>query len=143
MNQQERREVERACIDLVHRLAQYSDHDERERSADLFTADGTWIRLGVPYTGRDAILSSFKGPPEQILRHFVTNTVVDIVDDDHAQAVSYYLLYRYVPDSRAPQSPLPLGMPFSLGEWHDKFVKTADGWRIAHREVRRLFQLPA
>lgn len=69
--------------------------------------------------------------------------MIDIGDRSHAQAVSYYLLYRYVPDTPAPKPPLPLGMPFSLGEWHDKFVKTADGWRIAHREVRRLFQLPA
>lgn len=140
----ERLEIERECVGLIHRLAQYSDHDERERAADLFTAGGTWIRAGTPYTGRDAILSSFKGPPEQILRHFVASTVVDIPDASHAQAVSYYLLYRHVPEEIAnPAQPLPLGMPFSLGEWHDKFVKTEDGWRISHREVRRLFQLPA
>ena len=143
MNNEERREIERACVDLIHRLAQYSDRDERQRSADLFTADGTWIRGGTPYTGREAILSSFKSPPGQVLRHFVTGTVVDIDDANTARAVSYYLLYRHVPETAEPKLPLTLGMPFSLGEWHDKFVRTADGWRISHREVRRLFQLPA
>lgn len=63
MDRQERLEIERACIDLIHRLAQCSDRDERETCADLFTGDGTWIRGGTPYTGREAILSSFKGPP--------------------------------------------------------------------------------
>ena len=143
MDKQNRLEIERDCMDLIHRLAQYSDHHECELSADLFTADGSWTRGGTPYKGRAAILSSFNGAAGQILRHFVTNTVIDILDDSHAEAVSYYLLYRYVPDASVPKSPMPLGMPFSLGEWHDKFVKTIDGWRIAHREVRRLFQLPS
>ena len=142
MDRQQQLEIERACVDLIHRLAQYSDRDERERSAGLFTPDGIWIRGGTPYTGREAILSSFKGPPGQILRHFVTNTVVDIADDSHAQAVSYYLLYRHVPVTAEPKLPMTLGMPFSLGEWHDKFVRTAGGWRISHREVRRLLQSP-
>jgi len=27
-----------------------------------------------------------------------------------------------------------------MGEWHDKFVKTAQGWKFASRETKRLFE---
>jgi hypothetical protein len=59
---------------------------------------------------------------------------------DHAEAVTYYLAYHHDPGTASPAFPLPLDPPFSLGEWHDRFVRTADGWRIAHRETRRLFE---
>lgn len=29
------------------------------------------------------------------------------------------------------QKPLPMELPFSMGEWHRRFERTDDGWRIA------------
>jgi hypothetical protein len=53
--------------------------------------------------------------------------------------VTYFLLYRYDPETANPKLPMPLGMPFRMGEWHDLYIKADEGWRFAHREVGRLF----
>jgi hypothetical protein len=140
MNDTERRIIERQCHDLVVQLCHLSDHGEREKSVDLFTRDGTWIRGGKPYKGREEMLQSFRGSPTQVIRHLTSNILITVKDDDTAEGVTYYLAFHTDPGTAQPKLPLPLEPPFSLGEWHDKFVRTPSGWRIAHREVKRFFQ---
>ncbi len=139
MNDSERRTIEQQCRDLVVQLCQLSDHGEREKSVDLFTADGTWIRGGKPFKGREEMLQSFRGSPTQVIRHLTSNILITVKDDNSAEGVTYYLAFHNDPGTAQPKLPLPLE-PFSLGEWHDKFVRTPSGWRIAHREVKRFFQ---
>jgi hypothetical protein len=140
MSTDERTEIELACKDLVNRLVQLSDHQLKVESSELFTTDGTWIRGGTPYTGRAAIIASFKGSPTDVIRHLATGTVIDVEDERNARGVTYYIVYRYDPKTSEPKLPMPLEKPFSMGEWHDNFVKTDHGWRFSRREVKRLFQ---
>ena len=140
MNDSERRTIEQQCRDLVVQLCQLSDHGEREKSVDLFTQDGTWIRGGKPYKGREEMLQSFRGSPTQVIRHLTSNILITVKDDNAAEGVTYYLAFHNDPGTAQPKLPLPLEPPFSLGEWHDKFVRTPAGWRISHREVKRFFQ---
>jgi SnoaL-like domain len=139
MNDSERRLVEQQCRDLVVLLCHLSDHGEREKAVQCFTPDGTWIRGGKPYTGRAEMLQSFRATT-QVIRHLTANVLVTVKDDNTAEGVTYYLAFHHDPGTAEPKLPLPLDPPFSLGEWHDKFVRTPEGWRIAHREVRRFFQ---
>jgi hypothetical protein len=139
MNDTERRTIEQQCRDLVVQLCQLSDHGEREKSVDLFTADGTWIRGGKPFKGREEMLQSFRGSPTQVIRHLTSNILITVKDDNSAEGVTYYLAFHNDPGTAQPKLPLPLE-PFSLGEWHDKFTRTPSGWRISHREVKRFFQ---
>jgi hypothetical protein len=139
MNDTERRTIEQQCRDLVVQLCQLSDHGEREKSVDLFTADGTWIRGGKPFKGREEMLQSFRGSPTQVIRHLTSNILITVKDDNSAEGVTYYLAFHNDPGTAEPKLPLPLE-PFSLGEWHDRFTRTPSGWRISHREVKRFFQ---
>jgi hypothetical protein len=140
MNDSERRTIEQQCRDLVVQLCQLSDHGDREKSVDLFTQNGTWIRGGKPYKGREEMLQSFRGSPTQVIRHLTSNILITVKDDNTAEGVTYYLAFHNDPGTAQPKLPLPLEPPFSLGEWHDKFVRTPSGWRISHREVKRFFQ---
>jgi hypothetical protein len=140
MNDSERRLIEQQCRDLVVLLCHLSDHGEREQAVQCFTPDGTWVRGGKPHTGRAEMLQSFRGAATQVIRHLTSNILVTVKDDGTAEGVTYYLAFHNDPGTPQPKLPLPLDPPFSLGEWHDKFVKTPEGWRIAHREVRRFFQ---
>jgi hypothetical protein len=140
MNDNERRTIEADCRDLVVRLCQLSDHGEREQSVDCFTRDGTWIRGGKPFKGREEMLQSFRGSPTQVIRHLTSNILITVKDDNTAEGVTYYLAFHTDPGSAPPKLPLKLDPPFSLGEWHDKFTRTPQGWRITHREVKRFFQ---
>jgi len=142
ISEEDRERIRRECIELITKLVHYSDHLRAVESSELFAADGTWVRGGKPFTGREAIVKSFNGPATEYLRHFVTTPLIEVDDESHARGVSYYLLFRHDPGTDEPKLPMPLGAPFSMGEWHDRFVKTDQGWRFAHREVRRLFQAP-
>ncbi len=139
MNDSERRLIESECRDLVVQLCQLSDHGEKEKAVQCFTPDGTWIRGGKPFTGRAEMLQSFRGSPTQVIRHLTANILITAKDEKSAEGVTYYLAFHNDPGTAPPKLPLPLE-PFSLGEWHDKFVRTAEGWRISHREVKRFFQ---
>ena len=141
MDDDERRRIEQDCRDLVAAVAQLGDRREAAAAAALFADDCTWIRGGRPYEGRAGVEESYaRLPPTQLTRHMSANCVVQVRDADHADAVTYYVAYHHDPGVESPTFPLPLDPPFSLGEWHDRFVRTADGWRIAHRETRRLFE---
>jgi hypothetical protein len=137
----ERRRIEQDCRDLVAAVAQLGDHRDATGAAALFAEDGTWVRGGRPYQGRPGVIESYgRLPATQVTRHMSANCVVQVRDQDHAEAVTYYVAYHHDPGVETPAYPLPLDPPFSLGEWHDRFVRTPEGWRIAHRETRRLFE---
>jgi uncharacterized protein (TIGR02246 family) len=137
----ERRRIEQDCRDLVAAVAQRGDHGDADGAAALFAQDGTWIRGGRPYRGRDEVAASYRRlPATQVTRHMSANCVVQVIDADHAESVTYYVAYHHDPGVAPPTFPLPFDPPFSLGEWHDRFVRTPAGWRIEHRETRRLFE---
>ena len=102
------------------------DDRDRERLADLFTPDCVFdaTALGVPLMeGVDAIAATTETSPQAPLAHHVTNVYVDSVRDDmatvRAKAIGIY----------------PGGRAFS-GDYDDTLVRTASGWRIAHRVNR-------
>ncbi len=142
MDENLRRQIEHDCRNLLYRHAQLSDRGQVVEAVGLFVPDGTWIRGGKPYTGHQQMLSSSSRPATAISRHFTANTVVDVQDENHASAVSYYIVFRHDAGVSDPKFPLPLGGAFSMGEWHDRYVRTPDGWRFEFREVKRLFQQP-
>jgi uncharacterized protein (TIGR02246 family) len=137
----ERLRIEQACRDLIAAVTQRGDRREIEAAAALFAEDGVWIRGGRPWQGRAAVSESYgRLPATQVTRHISSNCVVTVEDADHASAITYYVAYHHDPGIASPAFPVPLDPPFSLGEWHDRFVRTAEGWRIAQRETRRLFE---
>ena len=143
MDQAARRESEREIWDLIVALTLHGDHREDDKAVDLFIPDGTWIRGGKPYTGRQAMLASFKqGSQTAVTRHVTTNSRIEVKEDGTAESVTYYVAYRADPGTAEAKFPLPLGLPFSMGEWHDRFVRAPQGWRFSRREVKRLFQRP-
>jgi uncharacterized protein (TIGR02246 family) len=138
---EERLRIEQQCRDLVAAVTQRGDGRDLTGAAELFAEDGAWIRGGKAYAGRAGIIESFgRVSATQLTRHMSANCVVTVHDPDHAAAITYYVAYHHDPGVAEPTFPLPFDPPFSLGEWHDRFVRTAEGWRISHRETRRLFE---
>ena len=141
MDAKQKREIVQDCRDLVIDLLHYGDHGEVEKAVDLWVPNGTWIRGGKPFTGREQLIESFKRASDTtVIRHVVTDTRVVVKDENNAEGVSYYMAVNHDPKTATPKFPLPFDPPFSMGEWHDKYVRTKDGWRFSPREVKRLFQ---
>ena len=82
------------------------------------------VRVGA-YFGRLAAADAPKKAPH--LRHFVTNTVVDI-QGDQARARSYWF---DLDNDNKPRWPYLV----AYGYYEDDLIRTADGWRYTHRKI--------
>ena len=87
------------------------------------------------------MLSSFRGSPTQVIRHLTSNILITVKDDNTAEGVTYYLAFHNDPGTATAEAAAAARAAFSLGEWHDKFVKTPAG--LAHLASRGEALLPA
>lgn len=111
-------------------LATYTYNGDRGRIAELagcFAADGTLEFPGATATGPEAIVQALTSggpadPRRTFVRHHTTNPLID-VEGDAASARSYFSVWsNHGPDH--------------AGTYSDRLVRTAGGWRFAHRLVR-------
>lgn len=120
-----------ACTQLVMDYAFYRDRPDADAVANLFTADATMDLFGQKFAGREAIrdrIAAGVGGP--IYRHFVSTINVEVSEDARsASGVTYVIVYRG-DESELPQT---LTEPVAIGEYHDQFQQTPDGWKIAAR----------
>jgi ketosteroid isomerase-like protein len=113
------REIER----MIVAYAAANDAGEWDSVGAMYVTEGRMSRPTAPddfIEGRDAIVAAFKARPPRTSRHIVANIRVDVIGDA-ATATSQILLFTA---ARA----VPL-----VGSYHDKLVKTADGWRFTER----------
>ncbi len=129
-------ECERLCIAFSHLV-------DQRRYADLvalFTADGCFERFGKVHVGHAAIRRELETrSTDMVTRHLCTGTLFDTVDADKAESVTYFLVARQ--DGIEGQTPpYPLDGLDAVGELHDSFERTVQGWRIARRKVVAVFR---
>ena len=75
-------------------------------------------------------------------RHMCTNMAVTI-EGDTATGLSYLVNYRHDSSTGVAETPAPAGLPKYVGQYHDTFVRTADGWRIKDRYFVTAFLRPS
>lgn len=134
MNQTNKLAIEWQCQKLCNQFANYNDQNDFEAVCNLFTEDGSFRRPSVPDTeikGREKIYQAFLQRPPLVIRHIVSNCVIDVVSETEAKGHSY-LIFLAAP--LTDENPLPLNAgPLHVGEFKDKFVKTEDGWKFKER----------
>jgi len=137
MDQQERLAAEQACISLITAYTHCADgFQERAAIVDLFTDDGIWESDEARLEGRDALLRFFgdaAAAAGRKSRHVSSNIAVQVTGEDSAEGLSYFTLYRHVGEK--PRVPDLDGQPVIVGQYSDRFVRTHEGWRIAHRRA--------
>ena len=135
MSPKKRRAIEWECTRLINHYANLNDAGRWDDVAALYADDGLMARPSAPdqpIVGRDAILASFLARPPRVSRHICANIVVTVESADTASAHSMILLFSGV---AAKDDGLPIldKKPALVGEYDDRFVRTADGWRFAER----------
>ena len=115
-----------AIRDLLARYTYNGDRGRLEGLAGCFAADGVLEYMGNTPTGPAEIVSSLssgsRDPRLTFVRHHITNPLI-AVDGDAATARSYFTVHsNFGPDHS--------------GTYDDRLVRTAHGWRFAHRRVR-------
>jgi|GEM_PF-251659 len=132
--------TERECERLIQLYCHWTDHGEAARVADLFTEDGVWASADNTMNGRESIRRGFQARQantRRMSRHICTGALIDVIDADNASGVVYLTLYRH--DAEAGRTTSPTQAPSMIGEYRDRFVRTAAGWRIQRREIHISF----
>jgi ketosteroid isomerase-like protein len=136
---------ERACERLMVDYAWYVDTGHAARIADLFTPDGLWEGAdGGRMEGADAIrraMAGRQGLTRRTSMHVCTNLRVTLDGPDDATGSCYLLNVRH-DDQGEAQLPAPAKVPKLTGIYHDRFVRTPEGWRIAHLRFELRFLRP-
>ena len=136
MDQSEKLFIKDACESLSLQFGRLQDERRHDALADLMTVDATYVRLGEELKV-DEFIAWVKTTPPNKTRHFVTSTVFSVIEETLAKGITYYTLYLYGGDE---DTPYPLEAPFVVGEYHEEFALTENGWRIGRREARIIFR---
>ena len=140
MDLTEQLSIERACQRLVTEYCHLVDHGEAEQIADLFSEDGVWKSPEVTMNGQAEVKRGFaarQANVKRMSRHVCNNFLLNIIDEDHAEGTVYLVLFRH--DGEPGRRTSPLEGPQMVGEYRDRFVRTSEGWRFAHREIEVSF----
>jgi hypothetical protein len=129
-----------ACQQLSIRFANAVDRWDYDTVISLFVPDGALDRWGTRIVGHAALRDWLNSRPREVVtRHVCTNIQVTREDPRAARGLTYFTYYRAT--GRAGEPPETL-VPSMVGEYHDRFVLTEDGWRIAERAVEVVFPRP-
>lgn len=126
--------IEHECQKLMVQYCHHLDHLDADGFAGIFTDDGMYkpAALPAPMHGRSAILDWIHAyPTDRLGRHFSTNALVEVVDEDHATGTSYAVVFRE-PQPREGEISTRV-TPRSVAEYFDTFRRTPEGWRFASR----------
>lgn len=134
-SQNQNQSIEAACEALVLDYAYYRDREDLQVAAQgvaaVFTEDATLTVSGQSFTGRQAIfdrIADQTNPP--LFAHLMSTIRIFPESATKATGVSYATVY--VAPRPAQGSALAEGFA-AVGEYHDEFKLTAQGWRIAQR----------
>lgn len=125
--------IKNACEQLILDYASLRDRRRGTEFANLFAVDGVLTVNGKTFVGRKALEARFAEASGQRTRHMMSNIRVTVQGAERASAVSYALIF--VGEQLSPEDTVPVAVSgfTAMGEYHDEFALTEDGWRITAR----------
>lgn len=123
------------CCALLLRAAHFADHHDVEAFVALFTDDGWVERLGERFIGTEAIRGFFQGRnTARRTRHVPSPPLITFRGPDEAAGLALFTLFDGIESD--DQAVLPVALPATVGEFHQEYRRTENGWKIAsHRSV--------
>ena len=84
--------IERDCGRLPFLFAKYADNGDHSALAALFTEDCEFARPfqpDHPFYGRDRVQAIFRDRPPILVRHIVSNVLVEVISETEARGTNY------------------------------------------------------
>ena len=143
MNELDQMLIERACMKLMVDYNIYNDRVDIESFLTLWTEDCVFARV-VPepvyevhgHDGLRAAMDEIIVRSGLVRRHMLVNPKIEILGPDQATGFCIGLAVSGpVGDGTLP---VPLRGIELVGEYRDQYRRTADGWKIARRELTRV-----
>jgi len=127
-------ELERLVTEAAWRV----DDGRSDTLSELFTEDGVLVLGTSELKGRDAIRTWGEqleaARTYKCIRHVAGNMRFRVVGDNEAEGVTILTVFM---DDETSSS-----FPWVVGEDHDRFVRTDQGWRFKSRRWKQLFARP-
>ena len=124
--------IERECGRLPLLFAKYADNGDHAALAELFTENCLFARPfqpDYPFHGRDRVQAIFRDRPPILVRHVVTNVLVEVISETEARGTNYLAMLSSHASIEPPQEAGGL----YVGGFEDIYVKSADGWQFKSR----------
>lgn len=126
---------EAACARLCVEFANHIDARRYDAWLDLFTHDGVLHRMGTKVSGRAELARFLEARPATVeTRHLCTNIRVALSSPDQATGFCYALFFKGVPGG--PEQPATATGAPAVVEYHDRYLRTPQGWRIQERRIQ-------
>ena len=125
-----------ACSNLVTDYAYHRDQFNAKEFANLFTEDASLTVVNQTWEGRNEIEKRIEGlKTGSTIRHEMSTIRIVPIDADHATGVSYATIYS------APAGETTVKGFALMGEYHDEFVRTPEGWKFSKRVLFSKYSL--
>ncbi len=140
MTEDQEAAIERACAKLAIAFTNHVDNRRADAAAEVFAVDGEFERRGETLAGREAIRATLKARPATMLsRHLCANLAIDVIDENNAKGVVSFAVYMHN-FAEGEEGAAPLRDAEAIGEYHDVYVRTSEGWRIKRRNTTVAFR---
>jgi len=125
-----------ACSNLVTDYAYHRDQFNAKEFADLFTEDASLTVVNQTWVGRTDIQKRIEDlKTGSTIRHEMSTIRIVPIDADHATGVSYATIYS------APAGETAVKGFNLMGEYHDEFLRTPEGWKFSKRVLVSKYSL--
>ena len=124
--------IERECARLPLLFARYADTGNHAALAELFAKDCVFARPfqpQYPFHGRERVQAIFRDRKPILVRHIVTNVIVDVESATRATGSNYLTMLSSHASVVPPQ---PSGTLY-VGGFEDEYVLEDGRWRFATR----------
>ena len=125
-------------IRLNNEFVYYIDVGDFESMIGLFTPDGVFDRTGNVHHGHEELREGMRERPKATTRHLLSNFHFTDITADSAHGVVCSMVY-HGPLSEDGRPVVYATQNGRVVEFHDKYTKTPDGWRISSRIARAIF----
>lgn len=139
MDEDRRRAIEWDCTRTLTRFINALDAGDYETMAGLMAENGVWVRPGGDATGPAGLLEAMQDRPRGlIVRHVVSNVLIEVIDEDNATGITYLTVYRHhgPPPEKGPAR---LAGAHMVGVSYNRLVRESGGWRISEKRTSRTF----
>lgn len=143
MDEDRRRSIEWDCTRTLTGFINALDAGDYETMAGLMAENGVWVRPGGDATGPAGLLEAMKERPRDlIVRHVISNVLIEVLDDDNATGITYLTVYRH--HGPPPENgPARLDGAHMVGVSYNRLVRESGAWKIDEKRTCRIFDAQA
>lgn len=142
LSETERRNIEVACAALCVDYCEIVDAKDYQHMREVFAEDAQYYSPNAPedlIRGAEAIVKYLSHIPATLAtQHLVCNIRIHAESADAASGSCKILLFTADGNEPETSEGRKAAEKQRIGVYHDRYVRTSDGWRIAERRGKGL-----